>query len=171
MAASRRSQLSMTLTGSTSDASSDGVTSYSMAINQTYDKTYSEGTSTDQADRIYDTNGTLAASGTLDIDLSGSLADRIGNTVVFAKIKRIMVLNKTSTTGINLQVGAGSNPFITIWIATGDGIKVGPSGVFVWDSPVDGFAVTAGTGDILRLTNLSGAVSCDYRIIIVGTSV
>lgn len=160
----------MTLTGSTSDASSDSATAFSMALNKSYDQTLTEGTSSGQADRIYETNGTLSASATLDIDLSGSLTDRIGNTVLFVKVKRIALFNLTSTTGINLQLGAGSNPLSSIWAAAGDALKVGPSGCLVWDSPVDGFAVTAATADILRITNLSGASSCDYRIVVIGTS-
>lgn len=169
MALTRAASLRITQSGSTSDASTTG-TGYTMTIANSYSKDYTEGTSTDQCDKIYDTNGSLSASATLDIDLSGSIADRIGNTVVFVKVKRIVIRNLTSTTGINLQVGAGSNPLSSIWAAAGDALKIGPNGIFVWDSPVDAFAVTAGTADILRLTNLSGSTSVDYAIWIYGTS-
>lgn len=55
-----------------------------------------------------------------------------------------------------------------MWLATGDGIKVFPGGVFCNVAPdANGLGtVTAGTADILRIANPGGA-ACDYTIGIV----
>ena len=126
------------------------------------------GTASNKSDLVWSSSGTLTAT-TLDIDLAGSLTTKVTGAVTFAELTAIVIKNKSTTTAAVLTVGAGSNPIVAPWIATGDGAKIGPGGVFVLTSPIDGYAVVASTGDILRLD--SGAATVHYEIILIGRSV
>lgn len=172
MAATHAVDLRTTLSATVSESSRlDG--NYTANFVKSLAVALTEGTGSGQANKVYSISGTLSTSATSDIDLSGSLTDMVGNAQVFTGIKALVIVNRCTTTGVQLQVGAGSNPWISWLIATGDGIKINPStssapGFFVLCSPQDSYAVTAGTADILRLTNLSGSVTLDYDIYIIG---
>ena len=125
------------------------------------------GTGANQANLVYSASGSLAAT-TLDLDLNGSLTTTVTGAVNFDKITAIVVRNKATTTGYTLKVGAGSNPIAACWIAAGDGATIGAGGCLVLTAPVDGFAVTAGTADILRLD--SGANTVAYEVLLIGRS-
>jgi hypothetical protein len=141
-----------------SGTNADTGETFANALSDAYSQDLSEGTTAASAqfDALYTASGTIAASGTATIDLAAALTTRIGTAAVFAKVKGIRLRNLTSTTGVNLQLGAGSNPVASIWAAAGDAMKVGPGGLLVWFSPIDGFAVTAGSADVLTITNLNG---------------
>ncbi len=126
------------------------------------------GTTSGKQDLLWEDTGSLAAT-TTDIDLAGVLTDKFGASVNFVEITRLVIKVNTTTTAHTLTVGGGSNPWITWLGATGDKIVIGPGGTFVLDNPVDGYAVTAGTADILRLD--SGANTVSYTIQILGRSV
>jgi hypothetical protein len=125
------------------------------------------GTGANQSDRVYSASGTLTAT-TLDVDLTGALTTKVTGAVNFVELTAIVIRNKSTTASAVLTVGAGSNPVVSPWIATGDGAKIGPGGVFVLTSPIDGLAVVAATGDILRLD--SGAATIPYEILLIGRS-
>lgn len=130
------------------------------------DSSMGNGTGANNVDAVYSAAATLAAT-TLAIDLRGGLNSVLtGDAVAFPIITTFAIKNKATTTGYNLTIGAGSNPFITWLGATGDAVKIGPGGVLIVHSPVDGYATTAGTADILQLD--SGANSVDYEILILG---
>lgn len=128
------------------------------------------GTGANQADMIWTDERTVTTGATDDIDLAGVLSNAFGATLTFAEIVGIILVSDAANT-TTLTIGAGTNPWITMFLATGDGIKVGPGGVFVNFAPdASGLgAVTAGTGDILRITNSAGA-SATYKIVVLGRS-
>lgn len=125
------------------------------------------GTTSGKQDLLWEDTASLVAT-TADIDLAGSLTDKFGAAATFVEVTRLVIKNNATTTGYNLTVGGGSNPWITWLKATGDGIVIAPGGTFVLDNPIDGYAVTATTGDILRLD--SGANTVSYTIQILGRS-
>lgn len=129
---------------------------------------YATGTSASQQDLVYQDTRSIAAT-TSTIDLAGSLTSPInGTAITMAEVTCLMIRNKSSTSGEVLTVGAGSNPLVN-WIgASGDAVKVGPGGCLFISSPIDGYAVTAGTGDILTLD--SGAATISVDILILGRS-
>jgi hypothetical protein len=48
---------------------------------------------------------------------------------------------------------------------------VRPDGKFVWVAPgATGIAVTAGTGDLITLTNSGGTTGVTYDVVIIGAS-
>lgn len=127
------------------------------------------GTGSSQQDRVWSDAQTVANGAPDTWDLAGTLTSELsGATITFAEVTLIWIRNRSTTTGQNLEIGAGSNPFITWLKATGDAIIVPPGGVFLLTSPIDGFATVAGTGDVLTITSTSGTIT--YDILIAGRS-
>lgn len=138
--------------------------------------TLADGIALDEADAIWHDRRTLAAGANDDLDLAGALADAFGKTLTFARIKAIAIQNRTATAGVNLEIGggddgAGNNAFAS-WLGdASDKLQVGPEGgLLLWNPSLAAYAVTAGTGDILRIHNASGSDSAEYDIVLVGAS-
>lgn len=127
---------------------------------------YATGTGSYQQDTAYSVTLSLAGSAQT-IDLRG-VTGAFGSALTFAEVTGVIVKNKATTTGYNLTIGAGSNPWITWLIATGDGVVLGPGGLFVVTSPLDGYATTGGTGDILTFD--PGANTFSVDVVILGRS-
>lgn len=130
----------------------------------------SSGVAAQQADRIYSKTITLAASANQDIDLAGALLDPIGGSAVFAKVKAIAIRARDANTN-NVVVGAAaSNGFVGPFGAATHTIAVPPGGNMMITAPASGWAVTAGTGDLLRVANSGAGTSVTFDLIIIGTS-
>lgn len=133
------------------------------------------GTSAGQADILWCDQRTVASASNDDLDLSGSLTDAFGATVAAAELVALIVINEPSSGAANttdLTIGVGSNP-VTGFLG-GTNPTIGPikpgAFVFLGSSGAAGLgAVTAGTGDILRIANSSGA-SATYQIAILARS-
>ena len=129
-----------------------------------------DGTTANKADVIWHDTRSLNATSSEDLDMAGSLTDAFGNTVTFVDVKGIFIRNKTTTSTYELAVGgASSNQFIN-WVGdSSDIVNIGAGGCLLLTAPVDGWAVTASTGDLLKINNANaGAVS--YDIVIWGTT-
>ena len=125
------------------------------------------GTASNQSDLVWSDERTLAGT-TENIDLRGALTSQLsGAAVNFVEITFLAIWVKTTTSGYVLKAGGDTNsaPFFQ---ATNDIVKIGAGGVFVLGSPVDGYAITAGTGDILKLD--SGSDTITYQILVLGRS-
>lgn len=120
-----------------------------------------------QVNRVWSDSGSVAAGVPVEIDLLGLLTSQLdGSTVSFVDMVGVFI--KILTGSGNLEIGAGSNPWITWLKATGDAVVItGANAVFVWLCP-NGKAPTATTGDILTLTSSSGTIT--YEIAIIGRS-
>ena len=133
-----------------------------------------DGTTANKADLMYVDERTVASATNDDIDLSGSLTDAFGVTITAAEIVAVLIINGPISGAANttdLTIGAGTNPFIG-FLGAGDTIgPIKPAGMFmIGAGDADGVgAVTAGTGDILRIANSSGA-SATYQIAIIARS-
>ena len=123
--------------------------------------------------KFYVNQLSLAAAGSTTIDLAGSLADPFGDTITFTKVRYIyieLVLDDTKdSTGI--EIGGGSNLFGTFFSLSGTSpvakIKLQRGGNFqLVAGSGDGYDVTAGTGDILTLTNNAQGAAVDGGAII-----
>ena len=139
-----------------------------------FDASLADGTGDDQADLIWHDERTLAAAASENLDLTALATVIFGGTVPinFAKVKAILIVNTSTTAGHELLVGgagagqAFATPFNNNVSAK---VGVGPDSPLLLVNKQSGWAVTAGTGDILRVQN-SGASAATYRIVIVGTS-
>lgn len=135
--------------------------------------TYSwpSGTGLDQADLVFTDTRTLTASSTESLDLAGSLVDASGATLTFARVKAILIRAAAGNTN-NVNVGgAASNGFVN-WVADPtDIVIVRPGGLFLLIAhDATGYAVTASTGDLLKIANSSSGTSVTYDIVIIGCS-
>jgi len=139
-------------------------------INESSTLTYTDGAGAGQANLQWTDERTIAASGTENLDVAGSLANLLG-TVVFARLKYIRITaSANNTNNVNFSAPA-SNGVPGIFIALGDGVSIPPGGKFEWGDPgATGAVVTASTGDLLTVANSGGSTSVTYKILIIGAS-
>jgi hypothetical protein len=162
---------SLTVQGTfTNDSSicitTDAVTSGSNSF-PTLTRTITDGTGAGQCNKWYRAYRTLAAGAADNLDLAGSLLDPFGNTLTFTGIKYIAIaLISASANGTNkLTIGNATNPWIGPMGASGT-IDVFDA-LELYHPGTSGWAVTAATGDILKINN-GGAASITYCILIAG---
>lgn len=129
--------------------------------------TLANGTGAAQASQMWSDTRTLTASATENLDLAGSLVNVFGVTLTFTKIKVLYVAAASGNTN-DVQVSRGSSNGFVWFLAVSDGFKLQPGAWNCFFDPV-GVAVTAGTGDILTVTNSAGGTSVTYDVVIVGT--
>lgn len=134
-----------------------------------------DGTLANQANLIFADQRAVTTGADDDIDLAGTLTDAFGVTITFAEIVGILVINKPITGAANttdLTIGLGTNPFLGFLGGTTPTIgPIKPGGVFmIFAGDAAGIGtVGAGSSDILRITNSSGATA-NYQIVIIGRS-
>jgi hypothetical protein len=99
------------------------------------------------------------------------LTNDLGTTISFARVKLIFISLTTTTAGYTLEIGGNaSNQFATPFADATDKIVVRAGGFLCLAAPdVTAYAVTAGTGDILKINNPNGA-SVTYDVIIIGAT-
>ena len=125
------------------------------------------GTGLSQGDVIFSDQRTMSGLDSLDMT-GGGLLDNLGNTWAPARIKGIFVFAAVANSANVLLRRPATNgvPWLT---AAGDEIIIVPGGfAMVWAPSAAGFAVTAGTGDLIDLAPASGTLI--YDIIIIGAS-
>ena len=120
------------------------------------------------ADILFKDTRTLAASGTENLDLAGVLADAFGATITAAEIVVIYVKAADANTN-NVVIGNVANGFVGPLGATGT-YTVSPGDYYLAVSRA-GWAVTAATADLLKVTNSAGGTPVTYDVVIVGRTV
>lgn len=133
------------------------------------------GVSADQADRLWHDRRTLAAGASEDLDLTSLVRSVFGGavTVSLAAVKALLLVNSATTPGDDLALG-GAGVAGQAWAGPFDGDPdarlLVPAGSAVLLSNLKaGWAVAAGTADILRMRN-TGTGSVTYSLVLVGTS-
>lgn len=125
------------------------------------------GTGLGQADVIF--TDTRSTSGTDSLDMAGGgLLDNLGNAWAPARIKLILVVAASANAANVLlrRPAANGVPFLT---AAADEIPIHPGGIALIYAPsAAGYAVTAGTADLIDVVSASGTVA--YDIYIIGAS-
>ncbi|MFH9403261.1 hypothetical protein ACH4JS_26450 [Streptomyces sp. NPDC017638] len=131
----------------------------------------SSGTGPGQADRVWSDRRTLAASANEDLDLAGVLLDAFGATVTFARIKGLVIAAAKDNANSVIIGGAASNPWPALLGTTGT-VTLRPGAFLaVGAGPADaGYAVTASTGDLLRVANGGSGTPVTYDVLLIGTS-
>lgn len=165
-------QVNCTQVGASTALDLGTYTPVSALVTQTKDLQLVDGTGAGAADLIYQDTNTLSASANTDLDLAGALANTIGGTSVFVRIKGLYIAAAAGNTN-NVVVGnATSNAWATLLGATHT-ITLRPGAwILLGTGAADttGYAVTAGTGDLLRIANSGAGTSVTYDIIIIGAS-
>ncbi|TMI98477.1 MAG: hypothetical protein E6G97_25985 [Alphaproteobacteria bacterium] len=127
------------------------------------------GVGASQVDLLFSDKRTLASAASENLDLAGALPDAFGALITFAKVKSICIkCPATNTTSLTIG-NAASNGFTGPFGGATHTLTIPPGGSVMLNAPVGGWAVTPGTGDILKVLNGSGAAA-DYSIDILGTS-
>lgn len=130
-----------------------------------------DGTTVNKADILYADERQVASATNDDIDLAGVLSNAFGATITMVEMIALLIINKArngTANTTNLTIGVGSNPFVGFLGGTTPTVgPLRPGGMFLIASPdAAGIGtVTAGTGDILRVANSSGAAAT-YQIAI-----
>lgn len=135
----------------------------------------SDGISEGNADMLFTDVRVVSSASNDDIDLTGVLTDAFGTAFNAAKLVGLIIINGPVSGTANttdLTIGAGTNPFLGFLGGTTPTVgPIKPGGVFMIASgSADGIGtVVAGTGDILRIANSSGA-GASYQIGILARS-
>lgn len=126
------------------------------------------GTGAGKANKIHCKQRTVAGSSNDDIDLAGGLTDVEGNALTFTKIKliAIQIIDPDWTKYLIVGPGAASNTFNGPFGGTNPTLAVYSYQDFI-KNDANGWTVTAGTGDILRITNGTGT-STTYLLLVAG---
>ncbi|TSA12010.1 MAG: hypothetical protein D4R73_02955 [Deltaproteobacteria bacterium] len=133
-----------------------------------WEQQFSPGTGAGLVDKEFDDERTLADGASENLDLSGGLTDSYGASIILAKVKILAIKNKSTTQ--TLSVGGAASLGFVGWVGDPtDIIKVGPASFALLICNPAGVAVTAGTGDLLKILNSAGA-ACIYDIFIAGSS-
>lgn len=129
---------------------------------------YSSGSGANQVNAIYLSLARSLAATNEGFDLN-ALTDAYGATLNFTTVKLVYVRNKSTTTAQYLNLSGnfwdGDTSNLGPLGGTSPVAYVGPSGEFLWNSPIDGATVTNTTKDTITVTN---AATFTYDIVIAG---
>lgn len=128
-----------------------------------------DGTAANQANQLFSDTRTLSANASEDLDLAGVLTNAFGATITFTKIKAVII---TAAAGNNNNVivgNAASNGWVGPFGAATHTVSIRPGGIFaIGCADNTAYAVTAGTGDLLKIANSAGGSSVSYDIVVIG---
>jgi hypothetical protein len=127
------------------------------------------GTAAGQADLFFADTRTLSASGTEDLDLAGGLTDAFGATLTHVEVVGLLISAAPGNTNNVLVGGAASNAWGAIFGAANDVLVLKPGASFFLMCDA-GYAVTAGTGDLLKVANSGAGTGVTYTIAVIGRS-
>jgi hypothetical protein len=132
---------------------------------------FADGTGANQIKQVYTAQLTLAASANQDLDLAGALSNALGQSITFTKIRAIVVRAAEANTNNVVVGGAPSNGFIGPFGAAAHTVAVPPGGLVALVAPnAAGWAVTASTGDLLRVANSGAGSTVTFDILLLGTA-
>ena len=133
---------------------------------------FANGTGSGQAAAVWHDERTLTASSSesLQLTTSGGLIDGVGGTLNLSFVKAIIIKAAAGNTNNVVVGGLATNcfigPFGSCAVAASQTIQ--PGGYWVAVAPNTGWAVTASTGDLLKVANSSSGTSVTYDIIVIG---
>tara|TARA_R110000787_G_scaffold104030_2_gene210738 strand:+ start:4777 stop:5286 length:510 start_codon:yes stop_codon:yes gene_type:complete len=160
-------KFALQLVGSLTNA--QALTTPSDPVNQKYTIPFSNGTAANQGNMLWHDQRTIAASGTENLDMAGSLVSEFGTTITFTVLKGIVVYAATANTN-NVDISRPSSNGLVLFAAASDKLAgIRPGGLFAWIDPsAAGLTVTAGSGDLLTFTNSAGSTGVTYDVWLFG---
>ncbi len=121
------------------------------------------GTGNNQVNQNWHDTRTVATGANDDLDLAGVLTNAFGATITLTKIKKITIINNgaviaavnTPTAGEDLLLGgAAANPVTSLFDGSSTAVlPLKSGGALVITAPLDGYTVTPGSADVLRIAN------------------
>ncbi|MEO1223799.1 MAG: hypothetical protein AAFX92_06200 [Pseudomonadota bacterium] len=139
----------------------------SVPVGFSQDVIFTEGNGANQAGNVFSDQRTTDDTGE-NLDLAGGLNNAFGEAITFTAIKALIVRAAAANTLDVVVGGAATNQFVN-WVGAGaHAVHVRPGGVLVLVAPdADGYAVTASTGDLLKIA-AAVAGNVTYDIILIG---
>jgi hypothetical protein len=130
-----------------------------------FEQEFADGDGLGECDVIWKSRRTLNAASE-ELDLVGGLSDAFGVAFSFAKLKGVIIHNRSTTAGDILTIG-GATAAVPLFSAANDSQPLGPDATFLKLEPsLAGIAVTGGATDKLKLD--SGAFNIEFDIILFG---
>src|SRR5579859_1675848 len=136
--------------------------------------TLTNGTGANQADTIYATTTTIAAAGTLNLNLNSTpLTGFFAQNCVFARVKILYIELQNATAASTITIGAAAtHPFVSWLSGTTPAVVVRNGGFILLYAPdATAYTVTSASSDQLLITNNDASNVATLRIAIVGASV
>ena len=146
-----------------------GLTKATAPLTKVWTINYGTGTGAGQADKIYTLSAQAITTGaTLTIDVAGSLTDAFGAAFTPAKLRTVYIYSyPANTTNLTLFGDAASVPILNTAATT---TTLVPGSLFLnTNAATAGIAVTATTGDIIKIVNAAGATAT-IDLVLIGTS-
>lgn len=142
-----------------------GADGSAVRVNEEYIQRFADGTGSEQIGNVWQDVSRALNATSEDLNVDG-LTDFQGAATGFNNLKLMYFRNLDEDAGDHLLVGGAASNQLINWVGdASDKVKVGPKGIFLLISPVDGFAVTASTGDLLKV---EAADNSTYRAILAG---
>jgi len=124
---------------------------------------------------VYSSSNAIAASGSLSIDLAGSLTDLYGDAAVFSSVYSVLIVNHSGSpiggqTATTADIAITGNFLTTAFGASSSWPLKATSGKYsklLFDEPA-GISITASTADTITITNSSATAIAYVDVIIVG---
>lgn len=138
-------------------------------VDITYDRTFEDGTSTNQAQALFFDEVRPIAQAGEDLDLNGSTSykDFKGNNLDMVQMSLFYLENLDTDTGDSVNITRPAANGVTGMQAASDVTTVQPGGLFLWIAPIDKATVTAGTADLINLAAADAAGS-NVKLLVVG---
>ena len=138
-------------------------------VDITYDRTFTDGTGTNQVGAMfYDATRAIAQAGE-DMDLTGSSSytDFKGIALDLNSVAVFYLENLDTDTGDSVTITRPAAAGMTGMQAASDVTTVQPGGLYLWIAPIDKAVVTGTTADLVNLaaTDASGS---NVKILIAG---
>lgn len=132
------------------------------------DAVYVNGNGTSQFNKAYSDITTLSAASATSYDLAAGVTDAQGAAITMSKLGFILAENRSSNAGDIIRIGGNTNAVPVFGGAT-QYLNLGAGGFALVVNPIDGWTVTAGTGDILDVTRTTTS-TFDHALIVAGRS-
>lgn len=136
---------------------------------------WTSGDADEQVEAQYKARRSLLSNTEDALDLAGGLTDIFGETLTFATIKEILIVNLATTAAHVLKIGQLSTPTsgnLMTDLFDGDNtarIKLRAGGAFLITAPLTGYTVTGGSADVLLISNEGTGATIEYDVIVKGT--
>jgi len=140
-------------------------------ISKPYAFKFDSGVGADQADKLIHKQRIIAPSASDDLDLAGVLTDAFGVAVTLVKVKAVIIFAAIANANTVIIGNHPTAAFVGWFGAAAHTVTLGPGDIFVCSRRgVAGLAVTAGTADMLRLTNGAGGTNVTADVFVLGTA-
>lgn len=135
---------------------------------QTLRNAFTNGSGAGQVNQMFSDTRTLATATAESLDLNaGGLLDVFGNALTLTKLK-VLAMSADPNNTTSLIVGNVANGIVGFFGASTHSLQLNPGSLLLITSPdAGGYTITAATGDLLKVSNGSGA-SANYNIAVLG---